>query len=167
MHNLLPYRLLIVNTCGAVGLFYAWQASYVTKLFATDSTNISYAIAALFVVGLLSTFHRAIKVSSAINLWRSHALFQPDTRQKIAKMGIKSAHLKSIADWLTGLGLLGTIIGLRIALDGSAMDDPKMVQEGMFAALGTTIIGLILSLWTRVNLRILTTATHSLQEDVR
>lgn len=171
LSNLLIFRMAIANVCWTVALACVWQAGYVKTLFTTDSTNISYGIAALFVVGLISTFNRALKVSAAINEWKTIGFAQDDAifeaRAKAAKMDIKNAHIKAIASWLTGLGLLGTIIGFRIALDGSAMEDSAMVREGMYAAIGTTIVGLVLSLWTLGNLQMLDTATFSHQEDCK
>lgn len=169
MHNLLPYRLLIVNTCGAVGLFYAWQQGYVSELFATDTTRISYAIAALFIVGLLSTFNRAWKVSAAINEWKGIAFIDSDApaaRLKAAKMDVKNSHIADIAKWLAYLGLLGTIIGLKMAINGSALDNTAAIQTGLAVAVNTTIAGAILCFWTWVNLRMLDTATHSFMADV-
>lgn len=169
LSNLLLFRLAIVNTIGAAATFYAFQRGYVHELFTTDTTNISYAIAGLFVVGLLSTFNRAWKVSTAINEWRKLPIPVGMTRlrEKAAKMDIKNDHINDIAKWLAYLGLLGTIIGFKIALAGSAMDDVGAIKNGIDVAIGTTIVGGILCLWTWINLRILDTATHSYQEDVR
>lgn len=170
LSNLLIMRLIIVNVCGAVALFYAFQRGYVSELFVTDTTNISYAIAALFVVGLLSTFNRAWKVSAAINEWKAIAFIDSDApaaRLRAAKMDIKNDHINDIAKWLAYLGLLGTIIGFKIALAGSAMDDVGAIKNGIDVAIGTTIVGGILCLWTWINLRILDTATHSYQVDVK
>lgn len=170
LSHLLIFRLIIVNVSGAVALAYAYQQGFVAELFATDTTNISYGIVALFVVGLLSTFNRAIKVGVAINAWRAISVDQRlrhIARQKAAKMDIKNDHINDIAKWLAYLGLLGTIIGFKIALAGSAMDDVGAIKNGIDVAIGTTIVGGILCLWTWINLRILDTATHSYQEDVK
>lgn len=169
LSNLLLFRLAIVNTIGAAATFYAFQRGYVHELFTTDTTNISYAIAALFAVGLLSTFNRAIKVGAAINEWKGLKFSDQrfHARLKAAKMDIKNDHINDIAKWLAYLGLLGTIIGFKIALAGSAVDDVGAIKNGIDVAIGTTIVGGILCLWTWVNLRILDTATHSYQEDVK
>jgi hypothetical protein len=168
LKSLLLYRLVILNTCGAAGLAYAWQRDLVAPVIVSDTTHISYVILALFVVGLISTFVRAAKVGAAINEWKTlNTNFRHRARQKAAKMDIKNDHINDIAKWLAYLGLLGTIIGFKIALAGSAMDDVAAIKNGIDVAIGTTIVGGILCLWTWVNLRILDTATHSYQEDVK
>lgn len=170
LSNLLLFRLIIVNTVGAAATFYAWQRGYVHELFTTDTTNISYAIAALFVVGLLSTFNRAIKVGASINEWKALTVIggsSTKVRNKAAKLAIKNAHIWHIVRLLTGLGLFGTVVGLRVALSGEAMDDPALVQQGIYTAIGTTIIGLSLSIWLGLSALALTTATRSHMEDCK
>lgn len=174
LSNLLIFRLIVINAIGAAGAVYAWHLGYVAELFTTDSTNISYGIAALFLVGLASTFIRAWKVSTAINAWKITAkggLISSNrfrlAQNRAAKMAIKNDHINDIAKWLAYLGLLGTIIGFKIALAGSAMDDVEAIKHGIDVAIGTTIVGGILCLWTWINLRVLDTATHSYQEDVK
>jgi hypothetical protein len=169
LSNLLLFRLVIVNTVGAVASFYAYQQGYISELFTTDTTNISYAILALFVVGLVSTFNRAWKVSAAINEWKAIAFIDSDApaaRLRASKLDVKNSHIADIAKWLAYLGLLGTIIGLKMAINGSALDNTAAIQTGLAVAVNTTIAGAILCFWTWVNLRMLDTATHSFMADV-
>jgi cadmium resistance protein CadD (predicted permease) len=163
-HNHLLYRLVIINACASAAVVAAIAKGYVLPVFASDTTNISYAILALFVLGLASTLNRAMKVSAAINGMKQGHGVDP---LKAAKMSIKNDHINDIAKWLAYLGLLGTIIGFKIAVAGSAVEDAQSIKNGIDVAIGTTIVGGILCLWTWVNLRMLDTATHTYQEDVR
>jgi hypothetical protein len=76
--------------------------------------------------------------------------------------------LHDISGWLVFLGLIGTVIGFKVALSGvddSTLHDSSGVKvaieyllTGMNIALNTTIAGSILGMWNEINQRILTTA---------
>lgn len=67
----------------------------------------------------------------------------------------------SITDWLTILGLLGTVVGFRIALE--VMTDLKdigllvmfvqNISGGLMIAIDTTIVGICAAIWLDVNLK--------------
>src|SRR5690606_5139514 len=139
----------------------------VVPIFISDVSYLSYAIVALFAAGLVSTFVRAGKVSAAINSYKAHGYTGAWRRRKAAKMQSKSAHISDRAGWLQSLGLLGTVIGFYVAMDGLQGDDTATIMSGLRTAIGTTILGGFLSLWTAVNFRILDTATAGYVEDVR
>ncbi len=170
LSNLLVYRLLILNFLGLAAFAWAWSGGYVGMVFAADSSNICYAIAVLFAVGMASVFHRALKVSHELNdLKRSRS------RSKVngAKFSAKGDHIGDIAQWLAMLGLIGTIVGFIMALHGldtEALDPEKLIGqliEGMGVAFYTTLAGSGTGLWLELNNRILRTATACMIEDAR
>lgn len=175
LKNLLVYRLLLVNLIGAVLLAVAWQRGLVTEVMTGDSTGLVYVMAALFGLFLVSLFIRAGKVSAILNQTKS-PYFIP-TRENKTKFLAKQAHLDEIPGWLVTLGLLGTVIGMSMAIfgiDQSSLGSPEGVKKvasgliaGMQVALYTTIVGSILGLWASVNRRMLRTATLVMLEDTR
>ena len=81
-------------------------------------------------------------------------------------------HIRYIANSLTVLGLIGTVLGFIIALSGVDPDiasnpsaiSPMVAQliEGMSVALYTTLVGSILSVWLGLVYQMLTTGTSNL-----
>lgn len=175
LSNLLFYRLAIVNLSFGVALFFAFQRGWVMPVLEGDSTRLVYAMAALFLASLVSLFVRAAKVSRLLN-YTKRAGVTPRAINK-AKFFAKQAHLGDISGWLVTLGLLGTVIGVSIALFGvdesslgSAEGTRRVVTgliAGMQVALYTTIVGTVLGFWADVNRRILHTATVVMLEDIR
>lgn len=172
--SLLVYRLIIFNIVGAVLLAFAWQRGLVSIVLDGDSTGIVYLIAGVFVVGMASLFIRAFKVSRMLDgIKRNHA--RPNVNR--VKFLEKMAHLDDVTNWLVTLGLLGTVIGVSIAMFGldqaslqSAEGTKRVVTNligGMQVALYTTIVGGILGMWMDVNRRMLKTAAILMLEDLR
>ena len=172
LRNLLIYRIAIFNACGGVMLGWAWQRGYVESAFAGDVSHLTYAIAALFLVGLISCFIRAGKISTQLNIVKQGKYVGrvngPKTLEKIA-------HLSDIANWLITLGLLGTVIGFAIALSGvdqnglasasGVQQAASKLMEGMRVAFTTTLAGGFLGMWIDINRRMIRTAAVSLVED--
>lgn len=182
LRNLLIYRLVVFNVLVLVGVGLLGASGLVAPLFLGDGSYITYAILALFVATLASTSFRAVKVSRALNLWKtlrsgrivSHRGLR--IRRQTAKLPEKIAHIKDAANWMVALGLIGTVVGFIAALSGvdptaamSAAGTQKLVSDlihGMGIALNTTLVGAAASLWTEVNYRMLRTATANLVADV-
>lgn len=67
----------------------------------------------------------------------------------------------SMTDWLTTLGLLGTVIGFRIALEAmTGLKDISLlvtfvqsISGGLMIAIDTTIVGIFAAIWLDVNLK--------------
>lgn len=152
MTTLLP-RLTVINTLAAALVFWAHQQGLVAPIFINDVSYLSYAAVALFAFGIASTF------------WRAGNLPTTTTERRVRLLHDKNAHITDIAAWLQVLGLLGTVIGFAVALDGHAADDPDAIITGLRTAIGTTVLGGFLSLWTAVNFRMLDTATAACERD--
>lgn len=163
-HHLL-FRITLLNFAGIAGLVWAHSSGYVVPVFVGDTTNISYGIAALFMVGMASVYWRAWKVGGALDMMKA-GTSRAYIKRRTAKMFAKAEHIADIVNWLPGLGLLGTIIGFYMALDSMATDDHAGVETAMRVAIGTTIIGAILGMWLDVARRMLETATANLDEDM-
>jgi hypothetical protein len=83
--------------------------------------------------------------------------------------------IQRMPEWLATIGLLGTVIGFSIALSGigdatvsNASGIKSMVGNmlgGMRIAINTTIVGVVLGMWTEVNVRMLLTASGSYWSD--
>ncbi len=174
LNHLLIYRLALINLMGFVLLALALQRGWIAPVLDGDSTRLVYVMIALFGIFLVSLFIRALKVSHHLNATkRSGSQPRPINKVKFLE---KMAHLDEIPEWLVTLGLLGTVIGISIALfgiDQDALGTPAGVKTvvtgliaGMQVALYTTIVGGVLGLWASINRRILRTAAVLMLEDV-
>lgn len=169
MNSLLIMKLLILNACGLAALVWATTRGLVGMVFVGDSSGVCYAIAALFIAGMVSIFRRAAKVSRALDRIKAEG-----SREQVngVKFMAKGEHIADISQWLAMLGLTGTVIGFIMALHGmDASADPKMLIgqliSGMGVAFYTTLAGAVCGLWLDLNNRILRTATVSMIEDDR
>lgn len=171
LNNLLVYRLIVVNAAASALLIWAWMQGYVTTVVVGDDSKITYAIIALFLVGMWSITARSYRVSKALNALKRGELNSLSPVKFIAK----GDHIDDISMWLVTLGLIGTVVGFIMAigaLDTGALATAQGVQEsiskmmgGMKVAIYTTLVGSVLGLWLDVNRRILKTATICMIED--
>lgn len=173
LERLLVYRLLVLNATAIPVLFWGWSTGAIQRTVLTDTTYICHLIVALFLVGLISLFIRAAKISKILDLIKSGRV--PALSDD--KIRAKAAHIDDISAYLVRLGLIGTIVGFAMALDvkdfggigtaAGAMELIKTFLAGMTIAVNTTIVGAILSLWLDINARFLTTATECALSDAR
>ena len=166
LRNLLLFRLAILNACGAAALVWAWSQGFVQMVFAGDSSGTTYGIVGLFVLGLLSVFRRAVKVSRELDHMKAGTANPVNGVKFIAK----GEHIADIAQWCAVLGLTGTVIGFIMALYGLDINgDPKAMIahliDGMSVAFFTTLAGGLCGMWLELCNRILLTAAHCMIED--
>lgn len=153
-------RLAILNFAGACFLAWAWMMGYVERVTKADGAHMTYVIAALFAIGLASTFWQMMKVASP----------------GVSKRGalISSGHLYDIFAGLFILGIIGNAIGFLNAFGGVNVADlaspdgmrkaGAQLLSGASTAFGSTIVGLALALWTSANLRVLATRIDRMPE---
>ena len=164
-------KLYIFNFAGACIVAAAWWAGYVDKLMHADAAHMTKIIAALFLVGLVSTFWQARKVDKAA---RQKFYNGPASRERASSaLALAAAHLRDIYTALFILGIVGNAVGFLIAFSGvsmASMGSADGMQEagvkllsGAGTAFGATIVGLSLALWMSANLRILHTAIDRLR----
>lgn len=145
----LAFRFSVFNIAAGAAVIWAAQLGYIERVFTGDVSGISYAIAALFAVGLVATAR--------------HVWMFPSTDS------IKQRFVADVADWLVLMGLVGNVIGLLHAFGGaelaslSTTEGIQSFAAQMLAGLGvafySTLVGTVLCLWTQVNFRMLDTAT--------
>ncbi len=168
MDNLLIYRFLLANGLGFVALIWAYSIGFVNKVFERDPVGFCYVIMALFAIGLISSFIRAYKVSTAKNELIEG---KPVDKLKAFKMPAKNLHLLRISEYLALLGLIGNILGFFIMLDSAATADTAMLAHSIIAGLGVafgaTLVGSVSGLWLWINHSMIETATSTYIEDVK
>lgn len=177
LSNLLIYRWLLANLAIAAALVLPTMGGYTTILFTEDTSYISHAIAALFFVAWAWNARETWRVSKwrnalkrGVPAYRASILDQDKAMSKIE-------WLNKVPDWLVGLGLLGTVIGFKVAMgavDQGSLSNAAGVQtsigvlmDGITIAINTTIVGAVCGLWLEVNNRILKTAAESYWADRR
>ena len=177
LKNLLMYRLVLFNALSFYGLFVAYQMGWLHKIVEADASGIVYAISALFIVVLLSTFRQGWKVSKYINQIKAAHWIDDGFAKRIAgqKRLHKLTHIDRAAGWMTTLGLIGTVVGFILAFMGINMDlvgSASGVQQiatqlvtGMGTALVTTLVGACAGLWTEVNYKMIVTPARVILED--
>jgi hypothetical protein len=167
LSNLLIYRFVIFNSLMfALVAALAWNG-ILGPVYANDQSGLTIAITALFVVGWLWSLKETAVVSLEMNSSKSHGP-RPACYAKRDKDVAKTEWLSSVSEWLVALGLLGTVIGVSIALSGidqasvadatGAQGAVASLMEGMRIALNTTLLGAALAIWHEVNMRMLRTA---------
>ena len=122
-----PIRLTLLNMAGATVFIAAWIHGWANIPFQEDQTHISTGIGIVFLIGLAQAWR---------GRWRA---------------------VRWTEEALVMLGLIGTVIGMAIALsnlDASAADDIEAarvmintVALGFGTALYTTLVGAIGALW--------------------
>lgn len=169
--NLLIYRMAIINLLFIAGLAWAWQRGVVADMYGNDDSYMTYAATALFGLGTVSCFARAAKVSAILNLMKKG--LRPEVNG--AKFTEKSAHLDDVGDFIVIIGLVGTAIGVIMALHsfiaGSFADPSKAVEtattllNGVGTAFRSTVVSSIAYIWFRTNYRMLKTAQTMMISD--
>ncbi|MFP6780028.1 MAG: MotA/TolQ/ExbB proton channel family protein [Alphaproteobacteria bacterium] len=189
---LLLLRFGILNLVAFALLGAAWAQGFIAKVINADITNMVILICLVFLVGLFLAGHRLLKVSKQLNAAYNFDINQSSrasdfikltkgknaaSRNNIAqamrlKLFSRIVYIKYIANSLTILGLIGTVLGFIIALSGVDPDvaanpsaiSPMVAQliEGMSVALYTTLVGSILSVWLGLVYQMLTTGTSNL-----
>ena len=189
---LLLLRFALVNLVAFALLGAAWAQGLVAKVINADVTNMVILICTVFITGLILAGYRLWKVSQQLNAAYDYnpkiksraSEFMEKTKGKNApsranitqalklKLFSRIVHIKYIANSLTVLGLIGTVLGFIIALSGVDPDvasnpssiSPMVAQliEGMSVALYTTLVGAILSVWLGLIYQMLATGTSNL-----
>jgi hypothetical protein len=137
--------------CAVVRISWAlWWNGYLAPVFQTDLSRVTFAIAALFVLGWLGMAKEIVIASRQLNFAKAGPL-APARESERDKDLAKVEWLASVSEWLVGLGLVGTVIGFIIAL--SSVDQSALLQasgaqsavatlmQGMRTALNTTVLG--------------------------
>lgn len=189
---LLLLRFAAFNVIALALLAAAWLEGWVGLALEADVTRITVGIAVVFAGGWLLCVQRVVRCSRELNaandpvserpsraLWYRQlaARARPEGRGAIAdclrsRLYARIAVVRTIANSLVLLGLIGTVIGFIIALSGvdaEAVTDVGAIGpmvstliEGMAVALYTTLAGAVFHVWLLVNYQVLATGTVNL-----
>jgi hypothetical protein len=167
LSNLLIYRFILVNALLFALAAALWWNGYLGPVFETDLSRVTFAIAALFVLGWVGTAKEIVIASRQLNFAKLGPMAPARVSERDKDLA-KVEWLASISEWLVGLGLIGTVVGFIIAL--SSVDQSALMQasgaqsavstlmQGMRTALNTTVLGASLAIWHEINQRMLRTA---------
>jgi len=106
-------------------IFGAWHLGYVEDLYLDDRTYITYLITFLWLTGIALALR------------------------------YKEGWTKHISNALPGLGLLGTLIGIKLAVAGAEEAAFNLRDLGVSSAINTTILGLLGNMYLRTFMRLL------------
>ena len=189
---LLLLRFVAFNVVALALLAAAWLEGWAALVLAADVTRITSGIAVVFAAGWLFSAYRLMRCSRELNAARDPELNEPsrarwyrdlvaearpEGRAAIAdclraRLYARIAVVRTIANSLVILGLIGTVIGFIIALSG--VDANAAVEvgaigpmvstliKGMAVALYTTLVGAVFHVWLLVNYQVLATGTVNL-----
>ncbi len=189
---LLVLRFAAFNVAALALLTVVWFEGWVGRVVDSDVTRITWVIAVVFAIGWLISAHRVWRCSRELNaaatpdtaessrvLWYRDLAgkARAEARGAIAdclrsRLYARIAVVRTIANILVTLGLIGTVIGFIIALSGvdaNAVADVGAIGpmvstliEGMAVALYTTLVGAVFHVWLLVNYQLLATGTVNL-----
>lgn len=165
LKNLLIYRMFLFNVVMFALLGVGYFMGFTQLVFTSDHTYVTSVIAGLFLLGLVGSFNRAIKVGEALNTLKTGGKVD---RADILKMPIKNAYLSTILNSLTGLGILGTVAGMYIMshnVDLQSANAAQALLGNLGIAFMCTFAGISTTIWLEFNVRMLDTATALLVKD--
>ena len=186
---LLLLRFAAVNLIGFALLGGAYWQGWFGVVVAADSTGLSIAIFAAFLMGLVICTRKVWQASVELN--RAKAVDRRlDARvgRYLAEVGGRAADSRALsasalrlklfsriavvrqtANTLVVLGLIGTVVGFIMALSGvrpEAAGDPSAIGPmvstliaGMAVALYTTLVGAVFNVWLTIAYHVLATGT--------
>ena len=129
----------LIQSVAVLGLTAAWFQGWLQTLVLYDPTGIGQAIACLAVTG-------------SVLMWWSW--FRPGSGKRLSVV-------RQITVWCASLGLLGTLIGVLMALgafDGASGDFSEVSQimatfpRGIKVAVGTTIVGTVSVMFLQIHM---------------
>ncbi len=193
---LLILRYALINIVAAGLAVAAWIQGWLAGMLEPSTAILSAIIFAVFLYGLALCGSRIWQTSVALNDLKEGgkaataraARYMASARTKDAEsralqvttLRMKLSHriqiVRTIANLLVFLGLIGTVIGFIIALSGvnaqavsQADSVASMVAtliQGMSIALYTTLLGAVLNVWLNINYRVLATGTVNLISEI-
>jgi hypothetical protein len=169
MKNVLLYKFLALNAfCfSLLGAFF--YQGFIQRIAQTDSTYIITSIAAVFIVGYAITVSKVLALNSALNSMHPER-GMPSSPEALKMLGASNIQvIRHIASVLPMLGLVGTAVGIVIALGAMEAVDPARIGQlitnlfrGLSLKFYSTIVGIVLYIWTMANYMFLSTYTQRL-----
>lgn len=183
--HLLILRFALVNLCALALLAAAYHRGWLQLVVEADGTGLCLTIFAVFIAGLAICGSKLIGIDRELAIdWRGAAVGASRGAQYLAEIegrdgssramsatalrsqiGDSITIVRTIANSLVLLGLIGTVLGFIIALSAVDPEQAGNVQaiepmvtrllQGMSVALYTTLVGAVLNLWLTINFRLL------------
>lgn len=189
---LLVARFALINLVALAIVAAIYLQDWLDAMFVTNIVELVLVIVAVFAYGLVQCARKIWQTSVELNDLKSE---KPPAESRAgkylesiygnrtqayeiaasvlrAKLANRIAVVRSVANSLVLLGLIGTVIGFIIALssiDPNAAADSESIApvigrliNGMSVALYTTLVGSVLHVWLTVNHRLLLGGTVNL-----
>jgi hypothetical protein len=201
--NALLYKWLVINSFAALLVYIAWLRDWIDLVVESDASYLSIVIGLVFVVFWLTSSFHILTINREIGLFASGAKtgvganYFLRLRRKGAnfdgvkiEQGLLASTLRArmfmpiqivayVANVLILLGLIGTVVGFVIAVNGlgdsiAGGTNIERVQgvlgqivNGMGVALFTTLVGAVLGgLWLQIHYQMLMRAVGGLVVDI-
>lgn len=173
---------VVLNLFGCALAYIAHLKGWVDLVLGRDESSISVVIAAVGAFGLLLCFGATLRLNHYFDDLSKDLSSGGNRFERYLTISLRSqsdavyaleTHLARKMGWigfvgtlLPSLGLLGTVVGLIIALDYSRFEDVESISEvidelfkqmgtGVGVAFLTTLVGMLGWLWHKVNVQIL------------
>lgn len=201
--NALLYKWLVINSFAALLVYIAWLRDWIALVVESDASYLSIVIGLVFLVFWLTSSYHIMAVNREVGLFANGAKSgaAADYFERLRRKGANLAGEKLdqallastlrarmfmpiqivayVANVLILLGLIGTVVGFVIAVNGlgdsiAGGTNIERVQgvlgqivNGMGVALFTTLVGAILGgLWLQIHYQMLTRAAGGLVVDI-
>ena len=189
---LLLLRFAVVNFAAFAVLVTVWIQGWVDVVLEGDVTRLTLVIASVFLAGFIIAAVKVWRCSLELNAVHADDDSRPtrmrwyrdltrradgEARGTLAdclrsRLYARIAVVRTMANSLVILGLIGTVIGFIIALSGvdpTAAADVGAIGtmvstliQGMAVALYTTLVGAVLHIWLMMSYQVLATGTVNL-----
>ncbi|MEM7292354.1 MAG: MotA/TolQ/ExbB proton channel family protein [Pseudomonadota bacterium] len=189
---LLLLRYMILNIAALAILGFLWMEGWITQMLEQDVTRITQIIIGVFIFGWVICSYKVFRCSQELNAvsqpddygpsraaWylENAAKTRGDSRVAIAeclrsRLYSRISVIRTVANNLIILGLIGTVIGFIISLSGveaervadvaSVAPMVSTLIQGMSVALYTTLVGAVLHVWLTMCYQVLATGTVNL-----
>lgn len=165
MKNVLLYKLLVVNATIASWIGYTnFKTQWLQKMLLQDSTYTAAGIAGAFAIVTAGLMFKALRINATMNRLKVLGRSEVDPR-KVKFVGeqmmIELDFYNKTATWFFILGMIGTLMGVAITLEGvtetsfASLEGYKLLATKMLLGLRTelpaTIIGAFAGLWMEFN----------------
>lgn len=201
--NALLYKWLVINSFAALLVYVAWLRDWIDLVIESDASYLSIVIGLVFVVFWLTSSFHILAINREVGMFANGAKtgvgadYYLRLRRKGANFagekidqGLLASTLRArmfmpiqivayVANVLILLGLIGTVVGFVIAVNGlgdsiAGGTNIERVQgvlgqivNGMGVALFTTLVGAVLGgLWLQIHYQLLTRAAGGLVVDI-
>lgn len=171
--NKLILKLSAFNATVISFIGLAFVSGWIWPILMADITGITWLILGLAIIGIFLSFYKS---TTFIGKLRKEYEGSPSPQQSVeyslTRANANFAIIPTIANAMIMLGIVGTVIGLIIALQGinpSTISDANAIANvlgnllhGISIKLSTTLFGILGNLWLMCNHYFLTTEVQNI-----